>query len=151
MMCADLREDNMTDSQMASDIKWHILDDQDTSTYPKKIGELYLVRISGPDRSHHYAVARLWLSEEYKKTYPQYNISSKEKYMFSVDGSDLPFRRKSAGKNYVDGWNDLLFTSQSIPRSKSPSNSKVWLDLRNKQKETITKYEEKMKEELKNG
>ena len=48
----------MTDNQMASDIKWHRLDDMDNSTYPKKIGELYLVRIYSKDKGYHdYSIA----------------------------------------------------------------------------------------------
>lgn len=124
----------MTDNQMASDIKWHRLDDMDDSTYPKKIGELYLVRIYHREKGHHYAIARLWDAIEYKKRHPDKMISSKEKYIFASDGTDLPIKKKSEGHSYIDGWNDLMFAAETtrVSRSESSGSSKVWLDLRNK-------------------
>lgn len=142
----------MTDNQMASEIKWHSLDDRDNSTYPKKVGELYLVRISGEDHKHYYNIARLWETSEFNKIHPKTFVSATSKYMFAADYTDLPYKKKSEGHNYIDGWNDLLFTSQSISRSSSsPANSKVWVDLRNKQKQIIKDYEVKIKEVQNNG
>lgn len=131
----------MTEQQMASDIKWHRLDDMDDSTYPKKIGELYLVRIYNRDKGHHYGIARLWDKEEYMRKHPNATLPTKGKYVFASDGTDQLYRRKSEGYIYIDGWNDPLFTaittqstrvSRYTPASPSDKGSKVWVDLRNK-------------------
>lgn len=123
----------MNDNQMASDIKWHRLDDMDDSTYPNKVGELYLVRIYTRDKGHHYSIARLLDADEYKKVHSIKSVSS-NKYIFVSDDTGSAFKRKSDGSGYIDGWNDLLFASISnrSSGSNSSTNSKVWIDLRNR-------------------